>query len=142
MKRPVPEAHMTSPPQMVSMPRMALPISSSYCPLMLAPWQAEARPTKVVRAALGWPIANRPQVEQPAPQSFLVPHRSHPKVHAQRHEQGGGNQLRDHLIAVERRLDPIFRVTRDQPAGRAEDAAERASRHQSGGDDEIGRAHV
>ena len=36
MKRPVPEAHITSPPQSVSMPRMALPISSSYCPLMLS----------------------------------------------------------------------------------------------------------
>src|ERR1035441_456235 len=37
MKRPVPEAHITSPPQMVSMPKMALPISSSYCALMLSP---------------------------------------------------------------------------------------------------------
>ena len=34
MKRPVPEAHITSPPQIVSIPRMALPINSSYCPLM------------------------------------------------------------------------------------------------------------
>ena len=56
-----------------------------------------------------------------------MPQGPEPQVHAERHEQGGRDQLRDHLVAVERRADPIFRVTRDQPAGRAEHAAERAS---------------
>src|ERR1019366_5592993 len=53
MKRPVPEAHMTSPPQMVSMPRMALPINSSYCALMLnAPCKVGRRTQRVPRLPL------------------------------------------------------------------------------------------
>src|ERR1035441_4486091 len=71
-----------------------------------------------------------------------MPQGSEPQVHAQRHEQGGRNQLRGYLVAVERSADPIFRITLDQPARRAEHAAERASGHQSGSDDHAALAYA
>src|ERR1017187_1502002 len=134
MNRPVPEAHITSPPHMVSMPRMALPISSSYCALMLN------SPSKVGRRKR---LPHQTRMDRPGGLSYLLmPQGSEPQVDAQRHEQGGRDQLRGRLVAVERRADPIFRVPLDQPARRAEHAAERAAGHQSGSDDHAALANA
>src|SRR3954447_14770230 len=63
------------------------------------------------------------------------PQRAIPEIEAEPHEERGRDELRDRIDVEERRLDQLFLVPGEEAQGRAEDAAERAAGHQSGGDD-------
>src|SRR5262245_20211362 len=105
MKRPVPEGFMTSPPQSVSIPRIASATKRS-------------RAVTLDLLFLACPALR-----------FV------PDVEAQADEEQGGDGLRDRKVVVEGRLDLVFGVPREQAQRRAEDAAQGAARHQTGGDD-------
>ena len=108
MKRPVPDGHITSPPQSVSMPRMRV---------------GDQAVEAVHQAAL------------------LLLHGAEPEVDAERDEQPAEHDLRDRVVVVERRLDQILAVPAEEAQRGAEDAAERAARHQARGDDDAALAH-
>src|SRR3954452_25505879 len=63
------------------------------------------------------------------------PQRPIPEIEAEPHEERGRDELRDRIDIEERRLDQLLLVPGEEAQGRAEDATQRAARHQSGGDD-------
>src|ERR1039458_9710631 len=72
---------------------------------------------------------------------LLVADRYEPEVRAQTHEQQRRYGLRNQLIAVKRRADPLFLITRYEAARRAQYAAQRAAGHEAAGDDHAALAH-
>src|ERR1017187_786620 len=72
---------------------------------------------------------------------IIVADRCEPEVRAQTHEQQRRYGLRDQLIAVKRRADPLFLIARYEAAGRAHHAAQRATGHQTAGDDDTALAN-
>src|SRR5262249_1583177 len=65
-----------------------------------------------------------------------------PHVNTECNEEADGDDLRDGVVVVERRLDAVFVIPAEKAQRGAEHAAERAAGHQSRGDDHAALAHA